>query len=378
MIAGVGELLARGVSEGAFPGGAAVVLRRGREVHASAHGLAEREPRRRPLGARDLFDLASLTKLYVASAAARLVDRGELDLDAPAARWLPSLIGEKASVTIRELLAHASGLPAWRPWWKEAIAAGSMGGALGPRRAQAYFEAALAAEPLEAPPGARACYSDLGFMALGFALERLTDLSLDALLTREVLSPLSLTRTLFLPLAPDARAAVLREESTRSAFVATRRAVERGGEVLCGVVDDDNAWALGGVAGHAGLFAPASEVAAFGGAWLEALAGRSGWLSARTAHLFTKRDGTPGSERALGWDTPSALGSTLGSRLGRGALGAVGHLGFTGTSLWLDLDQELVCALLTNHVHPDGPDRPLLRSFRARFHDAVAEGLGLS
>jgi CubicO group peptidase (beta-lactamase class C family) len=158
--------------------------------------------------------------------------------------------------------------------------------------------------------------------------------------------------------------------------VATRLAPERGGEVLCGEVDDDNAWAMGGVAGHAGIFATAEDVARFGRAWLDAVAGRSGWLGSAVATAFVARDATPGSERALGWDTPSPAGSAIGTRLGRGPRGAVGHLGFTGTSLWLDLDRELACALLTNHVHPGGSDRARIQSFRARFHDSVAEALG--
>ncbi|HEX7489490.1 MAG TPA: serine hydrolase, partial [Anaeromyxobacteraceae bacterium] len=149
------------------------------------------------------------------------------------------------------------------------------------------------------------------------------------------------------------------------------------GGVLVGEVDDDNAFAMGGVAGHAGLFSSAAEVAALGQAWLDALAGRTRWLSAATAARFATRDATPGSERALGWDTPSAQGTSLGTRLGRGPRGAVGHLGFTGCSLWLDLDRELTCALLTNHVHPDGPDKPRLKDFRARFHDAVAVEVGV-
>ena len=384
----VAGALEAGRRDGIAPGLAAVVLARGSVAHASADGDAQVEPARRPLAEGDAFDLASLTKLYVASAAARLVDRGELDLDAPASGHLAALGGAKAAVTVRHLLAHASGLAAWRPW-HGAVAADPVGRkaflpeperrdpeALVPafRRGRALFEAALASEPLEAPPGARAVYSDLGFLALGFLLERLAGTSLDRLIAREVLEPLGLDRTFFLPgLEPD-RARALR--AGRS-FVATRRAPARGGEILCGAVDDDNAWAVGGVAGHAGLFAPASDVAKLGQAWLDALGGRAGWLSRAVAERFTARDATPGSERALGWDTPAREGSSLGARLGRGRLGAVGHLGFTGTSLWIDRDRELVCALLTNHVHSGGAEKARMRAFRARFHDAVAEALGM-
>jgi CubicO group peptidase (beta-lactamase class C family) len=381
-------MLEAGHREGIAPGLSAVILAGGEIVHASVHGDAQVEPARRPLRGADRFDLASLTKLFVMSAAARLAERGALDIDASASRWLPVLGGAKAGVTVRHLLAHASGLPAWRPW-HEAVARDPLGRSAflppgerpGPealvpafRRGRELVEAALAAEPLEAPAGARAIYSDVGFVALGNLLERLVGAPLDRLVSEEVLEPLELGLTFFLPGLDPPRAQVLR---TGSAFVATRRAPARGGEVLCGAVDDDNAWALGGVAGHAGLFSTAEDVARFGQGWLDALAGRTRWLSAATAERFVARDATPGSERALGWDTPAREGSSFGARLGRGRLGAVGHLGFTGTSLWLDRDRELVCALLTNHVHPDGADRARMKAFRARFHDSVAEGLGI-
>ncbi len=380
--------LEEGRRDGIAPGLSAVVRARGELAHASVHGDAQVEPERRPLRPGDLFDLASLTKAYVASATARLVERGAIDLDAPVGAWLEGFRGPKAGITVRHLLAHSSGLPAWRPF-HEAVARDPVGGvafrpgverALPPeavwsfRRGREVIAAAIAAEPLEAPPGARALYSDLGFMSLGFLLEHVTGAPVDVVVEAEVLAPLGLGESTFLPDLDRVRAAARRRGRS---FAATRSAPARGGEVLCGVVDDDNAWAMGGVAGHAGLFATAADVAAFGQAWLDALGGRSSWLGARTASSFATRDPTPGSERALGWDTPSAQGSSLGARLGRGPRGAVGHLGFTGTSLWLDLDAQVVCALLTNHVHPRGADRPRIRAFRARFHDAVAEGLGI-
>ncbi len=387
-LAPVRAVLEAGRREGVAPGLAAVVLARDALVHASVHGEAQVEPANRPLGSADLFDVASLTKLFVASAAARLVERGALDLDAPASRWLPGFQGEKERVTVRHLLAHASGLASWRPLHelvaRDAVARSAF---LPPaerpsaealaeafRRGRRLIQEALAAEPLERPPGAGAVYSDLGFIALGFLLERLTNLPLEQAVEAEVLAPLGLARTFYLPGLDPGPARALRAGAS---FVATRRSQARGGEVICGAVDDDNAWALGGAAGHAGLFATAADVADFGRAWLEALAGRSPWLSATTAARFVARDATPGSERALGWDTPSREGSSLGARLGRGPRGAVGHLGFTGASLWLDLDREVVCALLTNHVHPGGADKARIRAFRARFHDAVAEALGI-
>ncbi len=356
-LAPVAALLEAARREGLAPALSAAVRWRGALVHLSADGDAQLLPERRPLAPGDVFDVASLTKVMATtSLAALLVDAGALDLDAPARRWLPELPWSGAVPTARQLLAHCGGLPAWRPLHAAA-------------RGPEELLAAVAGTPLEAPPGSRAVYSDLGFILLGALVERCAGLPLDALFEARVARPLGLTSTFFLRQGTPAAAA----RRARHGFAAARRTPERG--VIVGAVDDDNAFAMGGVAGHAGLFSTADEVAALGQAWLDALAGRSSWLTAATAARFAARDPTPGSERALGWDTPSAQGSSLGGRLGRGPRGAVGHLGFTGCSLWLDLDAGIACALLTNHVHPDGPDKARLKALRTRFHDAVAEGL---
>jgi len=351
----VREVLDEALAAGVAPAISAEVRAAGRPAHASVHGVCGE----RPLAASDLFDVASLTKVMATgTVAARLIAAGRLSLDAPAGRWLPGFADEKGAITLRHLLAHTSGLPAWRPFFR------GHGGEM-------PFEAALAAEPLEAPPGARTRYSDLGFAALGMALERIAAAPLDVLFEREVAGPLALRDTLFLP----ARAPRLVAEGLAAhRFVPT--VVRETGEVRRGEAHDENARALGGVAGQAGLFSTAAEVAALGQAWLDALAGRSGFLPSGVATLFATRDPTPGSTRALAWDTPSPEGSALGDRLGRGPRGAIGHLGFTGCSLWIDLDREVVCALLSSHC-PRVGEGEVIRAFRRRFHDAVAEGLGI-
>jgi CubicO group peptidase (beta-lactamase class C family) len=229
------------------------------------------------------------------------------------------------------------------------------------------------AEPLEAPAGTRALYSDVGFIVLGLLLEAAGGAPLAELCEARVARPLGLRSTFFLDgLEP----AAARTHAAGRTFLPTGACPHRH-EVNCGAVNDDNAWAMGGVAGHAGLFSTAEEVAAVGQAWLDALSGRPSIIPAEAAAAFARRDPTPGSDRALGWDTPGAS-SSLGDRLGRGPRGAVGHLGYTGTSLWVDLDAGIVCALLTNHTHPSGfSDRERIRAFRRRFHDAVAEALGV-
>jgi len=342
--------LEAGRAQGLAPALAAAVRAGGQLVHRSAHGSADS----RPVGPDDLFDVASLTKvLATGSVSARLAASGALNLDAPVARWLPAFRGEKGAITARHLLAHSSGLPAWLPLHASA-------------RGPAAFEAAIGATPLLAPPGARAGYSDLGFMALGLCLERAGGAPLDRLFEREVARPLGLSRSIFPATATGTGPA--------AGFVPTL--VRETGDARLGEVHDENARALGGVAGHAGLFASAADVAAVGQAWLEALGGRASFLPPALAAAFAARDPTPGSSRGLAWDHPSGTEPAIGSRLGRGPRGAIGHLGFTGCSLWIDLDAGLVAALLTNHCPRVGEVEPI-RAFRRAFHDAVAEGLGI-
>jgi len=247
-------------------------------------------------------------------------------------------------------------------------------------RGRALVRAALCAEPLEAPPGARARYSDPGFVALGLVLEAALGARLPALFAARVAAALGGGPLGFVDgLAPAAFAAAGQPAGPADVVVgfAPGRLSAPRGRVVQGEVDDDTAWAMGGAAGHAGLFATADEVAAAGQAWLDALAGRSSPVPAAAARELARRDPTPGSTRALGWDTRSAEGSTLGATLGRGPRGALGHLGFTGCSLWLDLDAGLVAVLLTNHVHPGGARPEAIHRLRRAFHDAVAAGLGL-
>jgi serine-type D-Ala-D-Ala carboxypeptidase len=373
--------------EGVAPALSAAVLRGGALVHASCHGEIP-APMPRPLREDDLFDVASLTKVMVtATLAAQLAETGALALDAPVVERMPAFgRAGKERVTARQLLAHASGLPAWRPYFERAAADPIAGAAFLPpatrprpgalegafRRGEALVREAVLAEPLEAAPGTRAVYSDPGFLALGFLLEALFGEPLARAAERRVLAPLGLRSTFFLD-GRDAGEAARR--AAGRAFAPTERCAHRD-EVNQGAVNDDNAWAMGGTAAHAGLFSTAPEVAVTGLAWLDALLGRRSVVPSAAAAVFARRDPTPGSTRALGWDTPSSAGSSLGTRLGRGERGAIGHLGFTGTSLWIDLDEEVVVALLTNRVHPSR-ENERIRAFRPRFHDAVAAALGI-
>lgn len=382
------DVLEAGRAAGVAPALSAVVLRGGALVHASAHGEVP-EPGGRPVERRDLFDVASLTKVMATTTlVAGLVDEGALALDAPVAPLLPGFAaGGKGAVTLRQLLAHASGLPRWRPYYELAAADRLASLAFRPpasrpsaealvpafQRGAAIVRAATLAEPLEAAAGTRAIYCDPGFLSLGFLVENVLGGGLAALAEARVFGPLGLADTFFLDgLAPADAAA----RSAGRTFLPTEACIHRH-EVNRGAVNDDNAWAMGGVAGHAGVFSTARDVAAFGQAWLDALRGRRGQgvVPAAVAAEFARRDGTPGTTRALGWDTPSDQGSSLGTRLGRKGR-TIGHLGFTGTSLWIDAEREVVVALLTNRVHPSR-DNELIRAFRPRFHDVVAEAMGI-
>ncbi len=392
VVPGIAAALEQGRREGVAPALCAAIRRGGTLVHASWHGeigqQGEAATASRALLPDDLFDVASLTKVMAtATVAAQLAEEGVLRLDAPVAEALPELAaGGKEAVTARHLLAHSSGLPRWRPWFEQAMRDPIAGAVfLPPRerppreslraafvRGREIVRAAVLSEPLEAPPGARAEYSDAGFIALGFLLEALAKEPLARLAERRVFAPLGLFSTFYLdgldPAPALARAA-------RRTFAPTERCEHRH-EVNQGTVNDDNAWAMGGAAAHAGVFSTALDVAALGQAWLDALRGRPSVVPAAAAAEFARRDPAPGSTRALGWDTPSHVGSSIGTRLGRGPRGALGHLGFTGTSLWLDVGEEVVVALLTNRVHPSR-DNERIREFRPRFHDAVAEALGI-
>lgn len=302
-----------------------------------------------------VFDLASLTKALATSVAAMwLVDRGRLDPESPAWRFMGELRRPGASdIRIWHLLAHASGLPAWRPYYR------SLQGAALVR--------AAAREPLETAPGSRAVYSDLGFILLGRIIEKIARRRLDTLMYERIYGPLGLLRTSFIDLGNAAR----REIARRERIAPTGRCDWRR-RLLRGEVHDENAAAMGGVAGHAGLFSTAHDVHLLCRALAAAWAGeRGGPVSPEVVRAFWTRRRVPGSTWCLGWDTPSPRGSSAGRYLG----GAVGHLGFTGCSLWLHPKRALWVVLLTNRVAL-GREPNRMKPLRPRIHDLVMASLG--
>jgi CubicO group peptidase (beta-lactamase class C family) len=273
----------------------------------------------------------------------------------------------KTHITFRHLLNHSSGLPHWKPYYQEILDAEkkrtNFVASLG---AKDYIYQQIHREKLEFPPGTRSLYSDLGFMLLGQLVEELAGVSLDRFCHERIFRPLGLRSTAFIDLG---LLRTRRLEPVREMIASTERCPWRK-RVLCGEVHDDNAYAMGGVSGHAGLFSSASDLDLFVGELKDCLRGKKSFLSADLVDEFWTRDtSVPGSTWALGWDTPSEKDSSAGRYF---SARSVGHLGYTGTSIWIDLEQDVHVILLTNRVHPTRANEKI-REFRPLIHDLIME-----
>ena len=354
------QLLARAVQEGVFPGAVAAFGTLGegrsaptRERYACAGSLA---PGEAAVTLSAVYDLASLTKPFVAAAALRLAQRGALDLHEPLFHLLPELEETPAGEsTLALLLSHRAGLASYARLFEELRATP------GSEEARRFIvgEAARRVDPSSAP--SRSVYSDLGYIVAGEALARRAAQPLAAVVGSEVTDPLGIAREVFYAAALSAsRLASLRER------VAPTEQCPQRGRLLRGEVHDENAHALGGIAGHAGLFGTARGVLRFGFALLSALEGRSTWLDQAIARWALRARGVG---FVIGWDTKSAEGSSAGSLF---SARSFGHLGFSGTSIWCDPARRLCAVLLSNRVHPTR-ENIAIRDFRPHFHDAVVE-----
>ena len=309
--------------------------------------------------AQTVFDLASLTKpLATTLLALALIKSGKLHLEQSLAGLLPEAPPDKKTLTIRQLLSHSSGLPAHRPY--HLLLADRPQG----ERA-AFLRQMIMAEPLEYLPGGRSLYSDLGFILLGMIVEQVAGQSLARCFTERIAVPLSLENELFFN-----QHGKIREKN----YAATEFCPWRG-RVLRGEVSDENCYALGGAAGHAGLFGTIGGVLTLVEAIRDSWLGRAlvPALDSDLLRIFLARQPIPGSTWALGFDTPSRENSSAGRYF---SSTSVGHLGFTGTSFWIDPKCRLCVVLLTNRVHPSRENNGI-KSFRPRFHDAVIKGLGI-
>ena len=362
---GLDRLLREVVEEQKRIAGAVALVRHGDGIcFHEAYGRRQRVPVELPMTQDTIFDLASLTKsVGTGLLALRLTTKGQLDLGARLDRHFGGPIDEaKRRIDVRALLCHRAGFPAWRPFYRS-----HPPGAC-PVDAAEVIQRILA-EPLEGVPGGQEIYSDLGYILLGRILEESSELALDELFRNEIGAPLGLDRTGFRGIRAGAGAV-----SPPAEPVAATEDCPWRGRVLVGEVHDENGWALGGAAGHAGLFSTARDVDRVAGEIFRGLEGASEILTEQGLRAFFRRQGTaPGESWALGWDTPSEQGSCTGSRY---SPNSVGHNGFTGTSLWIDLDRRISVVLLTNRVHPFR-ENEAIRTLRPRVHDAVQEALGV-
>jgi CubicO group peptidase (beta-lactamase class C family) len=340
------EVLQHAVHARAFPAAVVEVGTGSQPLWRDAFGRLTFDAAADPAGDNTIFDLASLTKVLSTSALVmRHVERGTLGLDDAVRRHLPRWRGaDRESVTIRDLLAHAGGLPAHRPFYLTL-------------RGRDAFEDAICATPLEYEPRSRSIYSDLGFMLLGFILESAAPLPAQFDTLR-----LQMGNIQDLQFHPP--------EIWKRRTAPTQQNTVRG-RLLVGEVDDDNTWALGGAAGQAGLFGTTGAVGECARHLLQVLDGRTGAFRKDTLAAFiTRQTYVPGSSRALGWDTmlpTSSCGTQMSPR-------AFGHTGFTGTSLWIDPDRQIYVVLLTNRVHPTA-DNDAITQVRPALHDAVIRAL---
>lgn len=357
---GAERILRDGIADRAFPAACIEVGRASDPLWRAAFGTLTYDADAPAVTRDTIFDLASLTKVIATTTLVmRAVEAGTLTLEDRVADWLRDWRGaDRETVTIRDLLAHASGLAAYLPFYRD-------------HTGRQEFERAICTLPLEYAPRTQSVYSDLGFILLGFILEDAharrhtpavhgaTDPSsalaaqwqrLAAFMTEE-----TLTFNLPRPLRPQA---------APTEFDAWR------GRLLQGEVHDENTWALGGAAGHSGLFGTVGAVGAFARAALLTLAGDAILATPHTFREFIRKTDVPGSSRALGWDTmlpTSSCGTKLSST-------AIGHTGFTGTSLWIDWERDLYIVLLTNRVHPTRENEKLKR-LRPLVHDAIVDAL---
>jgi len=355
----VSRLLEHAVHAGYFPGGVLAVGHRGALVYEAVAGEAAILPERRPMTLDTIFDLASLTKpLATTTALMLLVDGGQVELEAPIATYIPAYpSGGASSPTLRQLLCHCAGLPAWRPYYQ------AIDPTWPPHERRHAVYAALHREPLVAKPGTTVQYSDAGFILLGELVETLSGMALDQFCQQEIFAPLHLDGLHFPGLT--------RPRAAGRGYASTEHCPWRG-RVLEGEVHDENAWIMGGGAGHAGLFGTARQVWRFAQSLLDGRQGQPWLVSMPTLQTFTRRQEAPaGTTWGLGWDTPTLGHSSAGQFFSPTSFG---HLGFTGTSVWIDPTQQVIVVCCTNRVHPSR-QRQGIRTFRPLIHDAVMQAL---
>lgn len=368
----------------AFPAAQGVIWHRGKCVFDRAYGWHDPETRTTSIDAHTRFDLASVSKLFTVAAFMRLVEAGKVALDQPVSTVLPALNGRRpiqpqpdptgsgafieivphtndtvdaSRTTFRQLFSHTSGLPAWLPLWKEAWAMQARG--VPADAIQQHLREMALGTAFAYPAGAHIVYSDIGLILAGWAIEQIEGRSLNVVVREQVTQPLGLDSIGYGPIPCET--------------AAPTEFYKHQGRRMCGEVHDENAWSLKGVAGHAGLFGCACNVAAFGEALRRSLAGESSFLKRETMQEMTRLQAQAGDIRrgvgfALWSPNPGAMSHALSPSV-------FGHLGFTGTSLWIDPERELTFACLTNHIYYGRAGADTMTPFRAALSKAVVDSL---
>jgi CubicO group peptidase (beta-lactamase class C family) len=362
----IDQLVDQAIADHLLPGAVVVVGHDGKVVFRRAYGMRSLEPTQEKMTADTIFDMASLTKpLATATAIMQLYQRGKLKFDDPVAKYLPAFAANgKQDITIRELLTHYSGLPPDlpldQPWDGQGEA----------------YRLAFAIAPIE-PAGETFRYSDINYVVLGALVQKLSGMTLDEYTQRCIMGPLGLAHTRFLP--PEAwipRIAPTQYEHGASAYGVPGLPTGPGDVMLRGVVHDPTSRRMGGVAGHAGLFSTADDVAVYAQNLLDRLARRPSRfpLSRAVLLMMVAPEQPPGGKavRGFGWDIDSPYSSNRGTIF---PVGSFGHTGFTGTSLWIDPASDTYVVVLANSVHPNGPKR--ITVLRGRIADAAAKALGI-
>ncbi len=350
-----------GLRQGVYPGAVLLVGKGDEIVFFQAVGHRALIPRERPMEDETIFDLASLTKpLATALAILKMVDQGIIALDEPLHDLLPLPVPEgKQGITPRLLLSHSGGFKDWEPFYLDLVHVEA-------EKRKVQLRHRLLHMPLAYKPGQKTVYSDLGFMLLEWVIEERSGSSLPQFMARHIFGALSLRRTLFVD---EGGSMSLGSDQ----FAATEDCPWRK-RVVAGFVHDENAYALGGYSGHAGLFGSAREVYSVAHLLLSHFRGeRDDFFRPETVREFLRRhEPAAGGTWALGWDTPSSKGSSSGVYF---SPDSVGHLGFTGTSVWVDLAKGVIVVLLTNRIHPSRKNQKI-REFRPKMHNLVMEALG--
>ncbi len=364
----IDSIMTEGVADGAAPGAVLVVGRYGRIVHMGAYGRIDTPANAPAVTDSTLFDLASLTKVVAGTTVAMMLEEeGQLDLDLPVHHYLPEFDApDKAGITVRHLLTHSAGFISGTSLWRD-------------YSTREEFLRAINERPLAYTPGDSAIYSDWSLITGGIIIERVTGLPLDVTLRQRVWEPLGMRDTGFNPLA---RAPLLPGQPCTVAYRADHPllariaateldSVYRNG-ITHGIVHDENACAVGGVSGHAGLFSSARDLAVFAQMLLNGgYYGETRILDPNTIARWTARQ-NPGSSRALGWDTPS--GNSSAGRFASPR--SFGHTGFTGTSMWMDPERGLFVIMLTNRVNPTRQNtrhERLRRDVSNAIHEALTD-----